>query len=57
MRIPNSRIAENNITFVSCFNREVLARFYEKYKQEVVTHFNYEEQVVFPYIASQEHHP
>jgi regulator of cell morphogenesis and NO signaling len=31
---------------------EVLMRFCEKYRQEVVTHFEYEEQVVFPYICS-----
>ena len=31
---------------------EMLAKFCEKYRQEVITHFNYEEQVVFPYISS-----
>lgn len=31
---------------------EVLSEFCEKYKQEVITHFNYEEQIVFPYITA-----
>jgi regulator of cell morphogenesis and NO signaling len=29
---------------------ELLMRFCEKYRQEVVAHFDYEEQIVFPYI-------
>jgi regulator of cell morphogenesis and NO signaling len=33
-------------------NGEILMKFCEKYRQEVITHFNYEEQVVFPYIQS-----
>jgi regulator of cell morphogenesis and NO signaling len=33
-------------------NGELLMKFCEKYKQEVITHFGYEEQVVFPYIRS-----
>jgi regulator of cell morphogenesis and NO signaling len=31
---------------------EMLATFCEKYRQEVMAHFGYEEQVVFPYIAA-----
>ncbi|MDR0799704.1 MAG: hemerythrin domain-containing protein [Dysgonamonadaceae bacterium] len=31
---------------------EMLMRFCEKYKQEVIAHFAYEEEVVFPYIQS-----
>lgn len=30
----------------------MLAVFCEKYRQEVIAHFNYEEQTVFPYIAA-----
>lgn len=33
-------------------HREMLTEFCEKYEQKVVVHFNYEEQVVFPYITS-----
>jgi regulator of cell morphogenesis and NO signaling len=33
-------------------NGEILMKFCEKYKQEVIAHFEYEEQVVFPYIQS-----
>jgi regulator of cell morphogenesis and NO signaling len=33
-------------------HKEILNVFCEKYRQEVITHFNYEEQVVFPYIAT-----
>ena len=31
---------------------KVLAKFCERYRQEVIAHFNYEEQVVFPYITA-----
>jgi len=31
---------------------EMLTGFCEKYKQEVIIHFNYEEQIVFPYITA-----
>ena len=31
---------------------EILARVCEKYRQEVITHFDYEERTVFPYIAA-----
>ena len=31
-------------------NGNILYSFCEKYKQEVVTHFKYEEEIVFPYI-------
>lgn len=31
---------------------EMLTAFCEKYRQEVITHFNYEEQIVFPYITA-----
>lgn len=33
-------------------NGDILMRFCEKYRQEVIVHFEYEEQVVFPYIRS-----
>ncbi|MDR0768778.1 MAG: hemerythrin domain-containing protein [Dysgonamonadaceae bacterium] len=33
-------------------NGKILMKFCEKYRQEVITHFEYEEQVVFPYIQS-----
>ncbi len=31
---------------------EILTKFCEKYRQEVVVHFEYEEEVVFPYITA-----
>ena len=31
-------------------NRNILTSFCEKYKQEVIVHFKYEEEIVFPYI-------
>jgi len=31
---------------------KLLARFYSQYKEDVVKHFDYEEQVVFPYIKA-----
>lgn len=33
-------------------HREMLTGFCEKYRKEVVAHFNYEEQTVFPYITA-----
>jgi regulator of cell morphogenesis and NO signaling len=33
-------------------NGKMLIGFCEKYRQEVISHFNYEEQVVFPYITA-----
>ncbi|MDR2968743.1 MAG: hemerythrin domain-containing protein, partial [Tannerellaceae bacterium] len=33
-------------------NGEVLAGFCEQYRQEVIAHFNYEEQTVYPYITA-----
>jgi regulator of cell morphogenesis and NO signaling len=32
-------------------NGEMLASFCEKYREEVMTHFKYEEEIVFPYIV------
>ncbi|MDR2621900.1 MAG: hemerythrin domain-containing protein [Dysgonamonadaceae bacterium] len=40
------------INYCCLKNGEMLMKFCEKYKQEVIAHFNYEEQVVFPYIQS-----
>jgi regulator of cell morphogenesis and NO signaling len=33
-------------------NGKMLIGFCEKYKQEIITHFDYEEQIVFPYIEA-----
>jgi regulator of cell morphogenesis and NO signaling len=34
------------------YHGEILMKFCEKYRQQVVSHFEYEEKIVFPYIAA-----
>jgi regulator of cell morphogenesis and NO signaling len=42
-----------NLVNYGCLkNGEMLVRFCEKYRKEVIVHFDYEEQVVFPYIRT-----
>lgn len=40
------------INYCCLKNGKTLVKFCEKYRQEVIAHFDYEEQVVFPYIQS-----
>lgn len=51
-RMP--KITGQILELADCYQGEhgkILAGFCEKYRQEVIAHFNYEEQVVFPYIT------
>lgn len=43
-----------NVIATSCesSNGKVLQRFYSEYKNEVIKHFKYEEEIVFPYIQN-----
>jgi regulator of cell morphogenesis and NO signaling len=52
-RMP--KIIDKIMHLVDCChlkNGEMLKKFCEKYRKEVITHFNYEEEKVFPYIES-----
>lgn len=52
-RMP--KIINQTLTLVDSYHvkhGEILTGFCEKYRQEVIAHFNYEEQTVFPYIMA-----
>lgn len=41
---------EKHLNQIEPTHKEMLTKFFEQYKSEVINHFNYEEQEVFPYI-------
>lgn len=43
---------ERHLNEIGQEHREILTSFFEEYKREVINHFTYEEQEVFPYIRS-----
>lgn len=52
-RMP--KIIDQILKLVDCCHvkhGQMLTNFCEKYRQEVIAHFNYEEQIVFPYITT-----